>query len=69
MQNPDQTFHKEDFLLCKYCGGKSVLEGTWAKGKVRCLTCGIERPAKEYEEEIEKLKEAWISGLGCKLSK
>jgi len=52
---------EEDFLKCKFCGGKAVIEGSWAKAKVRCLDCGIERPASEYEDEIEKLKEKWIA--------
>jgi len=58
-----QEIEEEDYLECKYCGGKAIIEGTWAKARVRCLTCGIERPASEYEEEIEKLKEKWICEL------
>ena len=60
-ENKDNKGH----LICKYCGGKAVIEGTWANAKVRCLTCGIERPAKEYQEEIEKLKENLILSLSC----
>jgi len=59
--------NEEDFLKCKYCGGKAIIKGKWVNAVVECLDCGIVRPAKEYEEEIEKLKDKWIEAFSCEL--
>ncbi|RKX56006.1 MAG: hypothetical protein DRP29_10005 [Thermodesulfobacteriota bacterium] len=52
-------------LKCKYCGGEAIIEGKCVNAKVRCLSCGIERPAKEYLDEIEKWKELLLEEFAC----
>jgi len=69
LKNSEDKISESEFLVCKYCGGKAIIEGTWAKAKVRCLTCGIERPVNEYREEIENLKERWIEQFCCQVPK